>query len=290
MGDQRGSGGGAWGSGAVKGRPVPVDMADVDRVARGTYYHMTSTAAAMSILADGFRDGVGYSSVHRRDYEGVWLAHRPCPIDDVSAGFAVLEVTVTSGGAMSRYRLARPADWPSWRPSTWCVPASVLNRRCAVRQLGYDEYAGPVMASNEAMFWYGVRHSRVRREFLDFYRIARPNPDGTTTGPVAAPPHLFGGVRPIPEVAGVPWCQSAERARWVFGSLHRRGTLFDLASLDACAEHGHRVFHYRIERRRAMNLGQELIARLDGCEPWDSIGCAEYAELRRRGRMWGGRT
>ena len=87
-------------------------------------YHSTSREAAESILAHGFRDGIGYYMANRRwsrRWSGVWLSDVP-----LDGG---------GGGVLLRVHLKLPEsdlveyEWiEEGKPyREWLVPAAILN-------------------------------------------------------------------------------------------------------------------------------------------------------------------
>lgn len=92
-------------------------------------YHRTPAAAA--ILREGFRDATGSYGFLRTTLTGVWLASEPLDSNEGAMGDDLLQIIVPGDVDLSEFEIV--GDRKGYRE--WCVPASLINERCTVREV-----------------------------------------------------------------------------------------------------------------------------------------------------------
>lgn len=102
-----------------------------------TFYHRTDAAAA--ILSEGFRDTSGSYGLASLELCGVFISDIPLGIDEGAVGEDLFEIEIPAHVDIREYELIQPRS--PYRE--WCVPADLLNNRCAVRLLNADAKTEP---------------------------------------------------------------------------------------------------------------------------------------------------
>jgi hypothetical protein len=93
------------------------------------FYHRTTSAAAYTILREGFRDGTG-TYLAERQFSGIWLSQTPFDANDGVWGDTLLEVTIDLAADV-----LADLEWveEGKQRREWLVPAVLLNPNCRVR-------------------------------------------------------------------------------------------------------------------------------------------------------------
>ena len=104
-----------------------------------TLYHRTADDAAITILADGFKDGTGTYLTDRK-FTGVWVSDRPLDGNEGAEGNTLLALDFDGD-----LKELQDYEWlesiKSYRE--WLVPAVFLNARCRVRVVEIDPDLSP---------------------------------------------------------------------------------------------------------------------------------------------------
>lgn len=97
-----------------------------------TYFH--TTAAAGSILRDGFRDSRSSSFPW---IIGVYLSERPLDGNEGATGDELLAVDLPDDVPLDKYEIGEDEDGKPYRE--WCVPAAIVNTHGQVHQIDDEE-------------------------------------------------------------------------------------------------------------------------------------------------------
>ncbi len=96
-------------------------------------FHVTDAAAALAILAEGFRDGTGSFMLEDFELCGVWVSADPLTANEGAWGDTVLEIEIVESDIAEFEVIEEGKPYREW-----CVPAAVLNRGRVVRRSDED--------------------------------------------------------------------------------------------------------------------------------------------------------
>jgi hypothetical protein len=92
-------------------------------------YHRTTAEAAKNILAEGFRDRIGYY-LTGEPWSGVWVSNIPLDANEGAKGDTLLKlISRMSADDIAGYEWIEKGK--GYRE--WLVPAELLNTRCKVK-------------------------------------------------------------------------------------------------------------------------------------------------------------
>lgn len=86
-------------------------------------YHVTTSEAAASIRAEGFRDGVGAYMLEDFELRGVWFSDYPLTANEGAWGDTTLAIEIDEE-AVAEFELIE--EGKHFRE--WCIPAEIVNR------------------------------------------------------------------------------------------------------------------------------------------------------------------